>query len=298
VSASDAPSADRLTATSVLRALLDAQVTAVQAADGRLHTNGTSGIHRMRVELRRLRSTLKTFQPFFDDSFGGLRNELRWFSSELSPARDAEVLTLRLTAACADNGTLGTEALVVLDPVLKGVVESAVIRAQDAWASERYAELLAGLGQLFASRLITLDPGAAAEDVFPPLLAQELAAVRRRADLLGSPGDRDEQFHELRKATKQARYVSEVLLPLRPRKAARLARALQRLQMLLGDRQDSAVARRFLQDLLHDGHLDERAATVVAHLLDHERAATGRLEEGFPKALRKVVRRADWLPDT
>jgi CHAD domain-containing protein len=285
----------------VLRALLDAQVIAVQAADGLLRTNGTSGIHRMRVELRRLRSTLKTFHPFFDESFGGLRKELRWFSSELSPARDAEVLTLRLQAACADDGRLGAEALAVLAPVLATTQESAVLRAQEAWGSERYAELLAGLGQLFASRLITLDPGAAAEDVFPPLLARELASVRRRADLVvadAGTGDRDEQFHELRTATKQARYVSEVLLPIKPRQTARLGQALQRLQVLLGDRQDSAVARRLLQELLQDGHLDEQAAIVVAHLLDHERAATDRLDEGFPKALRKVVRRAEWLPGT
>jgi len=121
--------------------------------------------------------------------------------------------------------------------------------------------------------------------------------VRRRADLIGGAGDRDEQFHELRKATKQARYVSEVLLTLTPKPAARLGRALQRLQTLLGDRQDNTVARQYLRDLLQDGDLDEHASTVVAHLLDHENALTSRLEEGLPKALRKVARRAEWLPD-
>ena len=290
------PSADRLTATTVLRALLDAQVAAVRAADGRLRTNGLSGVHQMRVELRRLRSTLKAFQPFFDDSVRGLRDELRWFSSELSPARDAEVLTTRLSVACAENGRLGAQALAVLEPLLTVNLDAAVLRAQEAWGSDRHAELSAGLGQLFASRLLTLDPGAAAEDVFPVLLARELGSVRRRADLLGGPGDRDEQFHELRKATKQARYVSEVLLPLTPKPAARLGRALQRLQTLLGDRQDNALARQYLRDLLQDGDLDEDATIVVAHLLDHENALTSRLEEGLPKALRKVARRGEWLP--
>jgi CHAD domain-containing protein len=297
VSAIAGPTADRLSAATVLRTLLDAQVTAVQAAGGRLRTNGVSGVHEMRVELRRLRSTLKAFEPFFDDSIDGLRTELRWFSSELSPARDAEVLTIRLTAACADDGRLGAQALAVLQPLLSVSQEAGVLRAQQAWGSERYAELAAGLGQLFASRLITLDPDAAAEDVFPALLARELSSLRRRADLLGGAGDRDEQFHELRKATKQARYVSEVLLALKPKQAARLGRALQRLQTLLGDRQDNAVARRYLHDLLQDGDLDEHATIVVAHLLDHDNAATARLEEGLPKALRKVARRAEWLPE-
>jgi CHAD domain-containing protein len=288
--------ADRLGAARVLRSLLDAQVAGVQAADGGLGTDGPAGVHRMRVELRRLRSTLRAFQPFFDDSVGGLRNELRWFSSELGPARDAEVLTARLTALCAANDRLGAQARAVLDPLLSSMQADAVDRAQEAWASERYADLSAGLGQLFASRLVTLDPGVAARDVFPPLMARQMALVRRRADLVGGAGDRDEQVHELRKATKQARYVSEVLHPLDPKPAARLGRALQRLQDLLGDQQDGAVARRYLLALLEDGSLGDRAAIVVAQVLDHETAGTDALDERVLKALRKAFRRAEWLP--
>jgi CHAD domain-containing protein len=291
-----APPSTGLDAAGSLRALLDDQVAAVQAADGRLRTNGQAGIHRMRVALRRLRSTLTTFRPFLDQSSEGLRSELRWFASELSPARDAEVLRARFAAACAEDPLLGPDALADLDPFLQLEDRTATAHAESAWASDRYSHLAGSLVRLFASELITLDPGVSVQQAFVPLVADELRRVRRRADQVDGNGDRDELVHELRKATKRARYTSEVLLPLDRKRAAKLGRRLERLQILLGDRQDSTVARGFLEELLRDAELEPRATESVERLLARERAVTAGLDERLPAAILKATRPGRLLP--
>lgn len=283
-------------AAAALRALLDEQIAAVQSADGRMRTNGQAGIHRMRVALRRLRSTLITFGPFLDQSSGELRSELRWFASELSPARDAEVLRARLAAACVDDPLLGDDALADLDPFLLSAELDASARAEGAWTSDRYDELAASLVRLFASELITLDPGVTAEEAFVPLVAEEVRRVRRRAERIERTEERDELVHDLRKATKRARYTSELLIPLHHKRAVKLGARLERLQILLGDRQDSTVARQFLERLLDGGELPPHAATTVGRLLAREHAATAALDERLPAAVDKATRPRRLLP--
>jgi CHAD domain-containing protein len=283
-------SATRVSASTALHTLLDEQVAAIQAADGRLRTGGRSGVHRMRVALRRLRSTLSTFRPCLDDSVDGLRQELRWFASELSPARDAEVLRARLAAACADDPRLGSAAFEALEPFLELEERNAQAAAEEAWGSDRYAALSAALVRLFASELITLDGQVEPLEAFAPVVAAEVDKVRRRAEQTAAAGDRDELVHQLRKATKRARYATEVLLPFERKPAAKLARRLERLQVLLGDRQDSAVARGYLHRLLGDGGLDRHGTEVVERLLVHEAAVTAGLDERLPYAVERATR--------
>jgi CHAD domain-containing protein len=238
-----------------------------------------------------LRSTLTAFQPFLDDSFQGLRDELRWFASELSPARDAEVLRARLEAACAHDPRLGADALQVLEPFLAAEQKEASARAEEAWGSDRYGELAASLVRLFASELITFAPDVSAEDAFVPLVADELRRVRRRAEQVEEGGgDRDELVHALRKATKRARYTSEVLIPFQRKRAAKLGRRLEKLQMVLGDRQDSVVAREFLQRLRDSGELDEHGNETVERLLTRERSLTASVDERLPAAVARATR--------
>src|SRR3954447_4266938 len=54
-------------------------------------------VHQARVATRRLRSDLRTFEPFLDEKWAtGLRGELRWLTAELGAVRDIEVMRDRL----------------------------------------------------------------------------------------------------------------------------------------------------------------------------------------------------------
>ncbi len=103
-------------------------------------------------------------------------------------------------------------------------------------------------------------------------------------------------MHELRKATKRARYTSEVLVPFEPKRAAKLGRRLETLQVLLGDRQDSTVARRYLSRLRDSGELDEQGTELVERLLARERATTASLDERLPGAVAKATRPGRLVP--
>ena len=60
---------------------------------------------------------------------------------------------------------------------------------------------------------------------------------------------RDLRLHEIRIAAKRARYAAEVVRPVYGRRANAVARAMEEIQEVLGDRQDATVQRVWLRDL-------------------------------------------------
>ncbi|MEK8143221.1 CHAD domain-containing protein [Streptomyces sp. M10(2022)] len=79
------------------------------------------------------------------------------------------------------------------------------------------------------------------------------------------PGqDRDLAMHEARKAAKRARYAGEAARPALGKPAKRFAERMKAVQQVLGDHQDSVVARDAL-----------RAIAVQAHAAGSPRSAGG-----------------------
>src|SRR5262249_59154041 len=57
------------------------------------------GVHQMRVGLRRLRAAMSLFADILQDpKTAGLKEELKWLTGELGPARELEVLVTRVGA--------------------------------------------------------------------------------------------------------------------------------------------------------------------------------------------------------
>src|SRR5262249_1433350 len=57
------------------------------------------GVHQMRVGLRRLRAAMSLFADILQDpQTAALKQELKWLTSELGPARELEVLVTRVVA--------------------------------------------------------------------------------------------------------------------------------------------------------------------------------------------------------
>jgi CHAD domain-containing protein len=65
----------------------------------------------------------------------------------------------------------------------------------------------------------------------------------RRAWRLPAGPERDAALHDARKAAKRARYAAETAAPALGGDARRLARRLKKLQSVLGDHQDTVIAR-------------------------------------------------------
>jgi len=85
----------------------------------------------------------------------------------------------------------------------------------------------------------------------------------------GAPEDvthRDEWYHEIRKSAKRLRYAAESVAPAFGKPADALAGAAEHLQEVLGEHQDSVVARAALRELGVRMFLDGDNAFTIGRL--------------------------------
>ena len=286
----------------VLHAHLAEQVEAMLTRDWQARKDEPDGVHKMRVATRRLRSALATFRPLLDrEVTEPLRGELKWIAGELGGARDAEVLRIRLLdelAAEPDDLVLGPIAALI--EVELGadhrVQHETLVQALD---SERYFRLLDRLDLLVDTPPFTALADGRADKV---LVRRVRRSFERVASLVaaGEPEhgtQRDHWYHEIRKASKRLRYAGEAVQPAFGEPAGALAEAAERLQEVLGEHQDSVVARAALRDLGVRIHLDGDNAFTIGrlHALEQSRgdAAVAAFESAWAALSDKQVRR--WL---
>ncbi|MGC4887040.1 CHAD domain-containing protein [Micromonospora sp. DT227] len=204
-------------------------------------------VHDMRVAIRRLRATLRTFRGLWDRRESeAVRGELRRLGGDLGGVRDVQVLTARLAAAVhelPDELVLGPVAARVGERFAADLAGSTTaLRA--ALDDDSHPDLL--------TRLDRLLDGPTAE-VNRRWVDRRVRRAVRRADerLDRALADRgpagDTALHEARNKYKAARYAVEVRVPDAGKPAARLVKRLKTLQNLLGTHQDSVVTREALR---------------------------------------------------
>jgi CHAD domain-containing protein len=231
------------------------QRDAIVANDPGVRHGDPEAVHRMRVATRRLRSTLKTFRPLWArEQTDFLSGELKWLAERLGEVRDGQVLTGRLTAAVDREGSAFAPIGARVREHLGGNVQSGHGALRDALDGTRYLRLLDELDDL-VDRPATGSKGTGDRAVLRRARTA-LAKADALLDAAGSPAradtgteHRDEHLHEGRKAYKRARYAVEVFVPTVGKPAKRLVERLTRLQDVLGDHQDSVVARQVLRDV-------------------------------------------------
>jgi len=225
------------------------------ARDVGVRLGDEEAIHKMRVALRRLRSTLRTFTPVLDKaSARWLRDELGWLGSTLGPLRDADVLRGQI------EQLIGSLAVTeVLGPVRDEIAgyfaqtrQEALASALEAMRSERYLSLLDVL------RAVSLVPPTlekaerSTKKGAPWLLRRELERVAVRIEAANATDDGPERalaLHEVRKAAKGMRYAGETFAPVIGEPAARIARRFEAIHEMLGSGQDAVNARALLREL-------------------------------------------------
>jgi CHAD domain-containing protein len=257
-----------------------AQRDAILATDPAVRRDEPEAVHDMRVAIRRLRSTLRTFRPLWNAArLSAVRDELSWLAHQLGPVRDGEVMLARLTEA------VGAEPdQLVLGPVAARVREwltadtaAARKRLLAALDSRRYLALLDALDGL-------LDPPP--DRAAPRTLVARARKALRRADADVAAARTDPQLHESRKRVKRARYAVEALTPVAGKPARRLAKRLRALQDVLGTHQDSVVTRDLLLDYGARAHHTGDNAFTYGLLYARQLAAGQRARREVPAATR------------
>ncbi|MEU6066150.1 MULTISPECIES: CYTH and CHAD domain-containing protein [Streptomyces] len=264
------------------------QRDAIIELDPAVRRDVEDSVHKMRVATRRMRSTFRSFGKVLDRTVTDpIGVELKWLAAELGVDRDREVLTERLIAA--------------LDAVPHDLVSGPVHERLRIWAgashggarsrligvldSQRYLTLLDTLDALVTDPPLLEAAGGKPEKVIAKAVRKSFAKV---ADLVEQaldlePGhERDLGLHEARKKAKRARYAAEAATPALGDPAAALTKDMKSLQTLLGDHQDSVMARQTLRELAAVAHAAGESAFTYGLLYGREEQGAAAVEAELP----------------
>ncbi|WP_418957040.1 CHAD domain-containing protein [Streptomyces tritici] len=266
-----------------------AQRDALVALDPAVRRDLPDAVHQMRVACRRLRSAFKTYRKVLDrTATDPVGEELKWLARELGHARDHEVLVARLRRQLDDTPRtllLGPvrNRLRIWDTRRSGSARRSALAALD---SPRHLALLDALDALLADPPLRKRAARPAPGVLRKAVLKDhgrLAAAVEHALALEPGRDRDLALHEARKAAKRARYAAEAAVPTLGKPAKKLASRVKAVQSLLGDHQDSVVAREALRTLAAQAHAAGESAFTWGLLHGREEAAAARTERELPE---------------
>jgi CHAD domain-containing protein len=278
----------------VLQNELADHLSRLRKQEGRVREDADSAVHKMRIAVRRLRSLLASYRKVLTPgATDEIRAELRWLGTQLSAARDAQVLRERLDALiCAEPVEL------VMGPVSRRIhmemsdrYQAGRQQALEALDDARYSRLLGLLDAFVADPPFNDDASQEAREQLPRLLERDLARVHRRADAVTEatePSQRDVGLHETRKAAKRLRYAAESATPILGRRAKRLATRAQRVQELLGEHQDTVVSRQTLRELGAQAYVASENGFTFGRLHALEQACASEIERSYPAVLERL----------
>jgi CHAD domain-containing protein len=157
----------------------------------------------------------------------------------------------------------------------------------------RYAKLLANLDQLAHDPPRGPQAGAPARDVLPAAVHKAYRQAKRRmrrARQAPRGQARDVALHEARKSARRARYAAEVTRPASGKPAKKFARQMKKVQSVLGDHQDTVIARQAARDLGISAHLAGENAFTYGLLHERELHQAERLQSRARTVWKKASR--------
>jgi CHAD domain-containing protein len=285
-------------------AYLRIQAGVLSSLEPMVRADEPDSVHQMRVATRRLRAAFRSFgtvipRPRSDKAAG----ELKWLGGLLGAVRDGEVLPRHLQASLRP-----VPVELLIGPVQARVQghfspgrAAAYGELIEALDSPRYAALLAELDRLTIEPPLGPRAGDPAREVLPAAVrrAYRQASKRmRRARHTPSGSARDVALHQVRKSARRARYAAEVARPAIGKPARRFSRQMKKVQTVLGDHQDSVIARQAARDLGIGAHLAGENAFTYGLLYELQAHQAELLQadarRGWKQASRPRYRR--WMP--
>lgn len=240
------------------------------------------GVHRMRVELRRLRAALSAFGPMLPQAERQWANqELRWVAGTLDGARDLDVFAETVLApALRENAEGGIEAL---QAAVDSERRSAYAAAAAMLNSPRYAGMTEHLAHWCEGRSLAQNDAAPRlhrpiAELAPQLLDRRRRVVKRRSR--GFAGLSGTERHKLRIALKKLRYTAELLTGVYDTdEIRRFTKPIKRLQDDLGAANDRRVAQGIVEGLT-ERYLNPAVAEAGERLFAGQAGTGGKAKLG------------------
>jgi CHAD domain-containing protein len=260
-------------------------VSRIAASDLEARRAEGEGIHRLRTSTRRLRSELHAFRDLVDPRWReSLERELKWLAGLLGGVRDLDVVLARLRKAASTPDDRDARALTRLFRSLEARHGVAAKDLQSAMRSERYRALQETLKQAIEQPVLLDAAWEPCRTALPPLAIAAWNKLKNCAREL-RPSDPDEEFHEVRKRAKRARYTAELIAPVlhhrSARSAARFIRLTTQVQNTLGEHQDAIVAGQAIDRQLAEHPDDPGFVEAASQLLETQKAAAQTARTAF-----------------
>ncbi|HXR95111.1 MAG TPA: CHAD domain-containing protein [Rhizomicrobium sp.] len=262
------------------------------------------GVHQMRVGLRRLRTALSLFKDLLRGTeTEHIRDDLKWLSEELQPARDFDVFVEDEIVQLERRD--GRHAPVkALKENLTQRRDQGIERARKMVAGDRYRRIVleTGLWAIAGEWARSRDDMQIAKRVRPlPAMAREILKARTHKVLnkLARLNDMDARArHKLRIAVKKLRYGAEFFEALYdhgpPRKERKLFMTrLKALQSALGRLNDIRVHEKFARKEVgtpRRGTVSLKRALGLGFVTGREREAVADCLAAAAKAGKRFIR--------
>ena len=241
-------------------------------------------IHQARVATRRLRSDLRTFEPFLDEKWSAdLRADLRWLGSELGAVRDIEVQRDRLRGHAAQLPETEAEAARRVVRRLDADREAARFDLLSMFAQARFAYVRDKLAAAASAPAFEDEACDAAVVALKPVVRRRWRKVRKAVRALGD-NPPDAALHRVRVLAKKCRYAADACEPAFGKRARRFAKSMAKVQDVLGEHHDAVVAVEWLTKTAHECSPAEAYAIGMLAQIEREAAAAARA--AFPAVWR------------
>lgn len=276
------PSAETLARRIVQSASAD-----VEASEAAALRDEPDGLHEHRTRVRRLRSVLASIERLADDpALVDTRAALAPWGRILGEARDAEVRAERAEAVMAELGIDDADArrrLVGDERVEYRHLHARAVDVHETRAGRARQQLVREAGLT-----LHLDD-APAKKTFRRLLrrdARRLARAVRRSD-----GSLD-RLHDVRKAARRLRYLSEAVnaadASLLGGDNRRLGRAAKRVHKLLGEHRDDLLLVERAVETHRRAFTAQEATAPYDEIARHAQSSADAHLADLPKALKKA----------
>lgn len=242
----------------VVTSYLAEQVRELTTQDPRVRRGEDESIHDMRSATRRTRSVLTTYRSLFSKgAVSRLNAELRWLGRVLGPARDAEVMLDRIRKQLREEASDAANSAVParIEDELTASYNTKYKRMLETLGTDRYYRLLDYLED-FRDNPPAKPPASKPAGKVSAKLTDKAAKRLRKAQIAvdnATGKDRDTALHQVRKAAKRLRYAAEAVREIHGKPATTLEGEAHDLQRILGEHQDSVVAKALLVRMGGDG---------------------------------------------
>jgi CHAD domain-containing protein len=265
---------------------------ALISSDLALREGAAAAVPEARTAARRLRSLLGTYRSLFTSgSTRQLRTDLQAFGAVLGDARNLQMLRRRLAGQLIDEPTeYATAAQARIEQELGAAEPAAVAVISEYLRSDEYLELLRNLDAFLVDPPYSGRGGKGPATLAVPLRtawSELIASVDSTTADADAPDEAG--FHAVRTATKALRYATESAAPALGEDAVSFAAALEEVQEVLGEREDSLTSAAWLAELALHPDTDGVAGFVFGRLHAFEQAvALGALDD-FADAWHRVA---------